>query len=189
MIATPNPISSELAGSACVVFATTSPPYSTCTPCACRRAGTFKLIERGRVQRVGAYVVAHLGVHVLGPATSLRARVERVGDGDDVFARAQLLDGRRHGRGRPASSSVPVRAWNTTLAVEPDCWGNRASSRSKACWDSVPGISKVSLVSPPAAWPKTARRTAVSTNAPTTHLPRRDAPRTDPISILAIPRA
>ena len=42
-----------------------------------------------------------------------------------------------------AASTLPSSTANTTLAVSPDCCGNRSFSRSYARWDSVPGRRKL----------------------------------------------
>ena len=47
------------------------------------------------------------------------------------------------------SRTVPSDAVKTTVAGSPDAAGNRASSRSRACWDGVPGTEKSSTNSPP----------------------------------------
>ena len=60
--------------------------------------------------------------------------------GDDLSASAAAL---------PASANVPSSAWITTWARRAGHLGEPLLSRSRAFWDSTPGMRKSSLSSPP----------------------------------------
>ncbi len=80
-----------------------------------------------------------------------------------------------------AVSAVPVSGpeglWNTTWAEGALASGKRCCSRSNACWDSVPGMVKTSLVWPSLCLATTDSRTATTTQAPMTTQWWRAAPR------------
>src|SRR3954447_21596332 len=52
---------------------------------------------------------------------------------------------------RAGSRSVPARAWKTTCAVSPDCWGKRSCRSWTARWESDFGSEKFCLNVEPAA--------------------------------------
>jgi hypothetical protein len=60
----------------------------------------------------------------------------------------------------PPPRSVPSSTANTRVAESPAWAGKRASSRSIAAWESVPGVRRSSLNPPPAAAVRAPRATS-----------------------------
>ncbi len=76
-----------------------------------------------------------------------------------------------------SASVVPVSASNTSWADVPAAAGKSASSVSYACWDSTPGMSNASEVSPPRAEATPRTATASTAQASRTRRRRRTAAR------------
>ena len=141
------PMSSAAWASGCSTNCGSSPPTSMAIPWSASGSPTATRASRSVVSSsVHRHAVRHLGEG----GGAVRARLgRRVRHRLDVGQRLSPSDGVGDVRRPLAVEHAAAIGWNTSWAEAPDAAGNRSSRRSWACWDSTPGIRKVSVYSPP----------------------------------------
>ncbi|GIU98947.1 MAG: hypothetical protein KatS3mg014_0563 [Actinomycetota bacterium] len=174
------PTASAPRGSGRCVYSTSGPPVSTWSPV--RRAGATAAARRSAAVRPSsARDASYRTVEkaVVRSAETPPSPPGWVGSATDTTwgsaaTRARVV---RIACIAAGSASVPVRAWNTTMAVTPARSGKRSRSSSMAAWASAPGMRKSSTNAAPASRPTEKTPEARSAHAAITGHGRWAAPR------------